>query len=349
MRRLLAVLTVSALMMVATAALGAVEAEPARLASFLDLFGSVSYSGSDGSISWESPWKEIGEGDGPSNGAVHVDVDPLCVGVKCLHIFGTGETHSLLGVARSADLSVFEDAELSYDVKRLLDENLEDTLEETEDAELLIQLSTDGSEWKTIDSFGLETTDSNPIHRTHGADNWISEGFAVRFVVTGTLGGEVFIDNVEIQGTLVPQPTTTTTTTTTTAPTTTTTTAPTTTTTTAPTTTTTTAPTTTTTTAPTTTSTTVAAVVLPPPAPPPESGIRETASGVQADFSSDLFGSMETGYPEVLEVELNADYKMAVEVIESSWVWMIGLLLVIAAAIVGGLDRRKTLRISPKA
>lgn len=316
MRRLLATLAVFALMTSATAALGAVEADPARLASYLDLFGSVSYSGSDGSISWESPWKEMGEGDGPSNGAVHVDVDPFCANMRCLQIFGQGETYSRTGLVRSADLSVFEDVDLSYDVKRLFDENLEDTLEETEDAELLIQVSTDGSEWKTIDDFGLETTDPNPIHRVHGVNNWISKGFAVRFVVTGTLVGEVFIDNVEIQGTLVPQPTTTTTTTTT---------------------------------APTTTSTTVAAVVLPPPAPPPESGIRETASGVQADFSSDLFGSMETGYPEVLEVELNADYKMAVEVIESSWVWMIGLLIVIAAAIVGGLDRRKTLRISPKA
>ena len=313
MRRLLALLTVSALMMVATAD---VQAKTEVSQSYLDLFGSVSYSGSDGSISWESPWKEIGEGDGPSNGAVHVDVDSLCPDMRCLQIFGQGETYSLIGLVRSVDLSVFEDVDLSYDVKRLFDENLEDTLEETEDAELLIQVSTDGSEWKTIDNFGLETTDPNPIQRVHGADNWISKGFAVRFVVTGTLVGEVFIDNVEIQGTLVPQPTTTTTTTTT---------------------------------APTTTSTTVAAVVLPPPAPPPESGIRETASGVQADFSSDLFGSMETGYPEVLEVELNADYKMAVEVIESSWVWMIGLLLVIAAAIVGGLDRRKTLRISPKA
>jgi hypothetical protein len=57
---------------------------------------------------------------------------------------------------------------------------------------------------------------------------------------------------------------------------------------------------------------------------------------------------MEMGQPEVLRVELSADYKMAVEVIESSWVWMVGLLVVIAGAIVTGIDRRKTLETPPE-
>ncbi|MFV1961973.1 MAG: hypothetical protein ACC658_09070, partial [Acidimicrobiia bacterium] len=79
MRRFLAMITVSALMMmVATVALGAAVTEPSGLHSYKDVFGSVSYSGSDGSIFWESPWKEIGEADGPSIGAVHVAVDPYC-------------------------------------------------------------------------------------------------------------------------------------------------------------------------------------------------------------------------------------------------------------------------------
>ena len=101
--------------------------------------------------------------------------------------------------------------------------------------------------------------------------------------------------------------------------------------------------TTTTATTPATTTTTSIAIVGPPAVPPSGSGIRETATGVQADYSSELFGSMEMGEPEVLGTSFNADYKIAAEVIESSWVWMIGLLVVIAGAIVTGLDRRKTL------
>jgi hypothetical protein len=360
MRRFLAMITVSALMMmVATVALGAAVTEPSGLHSYKDVFGSVSYSGSDGSTFWASPWKEIGEGDGPSIGAVYVGADPYCADYKCLHILGQGETFSLIGVVRGADLSKYQEANLKYDVKRLFDGNLGGKA----NAELLVQVSTDGSKWDTIDSFVLETTDPNPIQSNMQIKNWISKTFEVRFVVTGTLGSEVFIDNVEIKGAIPPVPTTTTTTTTvpttiTTIKTTTTTTKqetttttklrPITTTTEATTTNTSARDTTTTTTGPTTTTTTIGvAMAVPPATPPTGSGIRETASGMQANYSPGLFGSMAVGQPEVLGVELTADYKMAVEVIESSWVWMVVLLVVIAGAIVSGLDWRKSLRILP--
>jgi hypothetical protein len=379
MRRSLAMITVLALMMMlATVALGAAVTQPPGLHSYKDAFGSVSYSGSDGSIFWESPWKEIGEGDGPSEGAVYVGIDPYCADYKCLHIFGQGEPVSLIGVVRSADLSEFKEANLAYEVKRLFDGNLEGNA----NAKLLVQVSADGSKWDSIDSYVLETTDSNPIRSSKPITNWISQTFAVRFVVTGTLGSEVFIDNVQITGSVPSEPTTTTTTTvpttvttiktittvttikpttTTTKPGPTTTTTgyatttkpPPTTTTTEPTTTTTSALDTTTTTAPTstttTTTTTGVAVALPPATPPTGSGIQQTAFGIQADYSSGLFGSVAAGQPEVLGVELNANYKMAVEVIEASWVWMVVLLVVIAGAIVSGLDRRKSPGIQPDA
>ncbi|MCZ6519496.1 MAG: hypothetical protein O6853_06840, partial [Actinobacteria bacterium] len=324
MRRFSAILTASALMMVATAAQGAGGPQ-----SYKDRFDSVSYSGSNGSIYWESGWKEVGDSTGPFEGAVHVGIDPYCADYKCLHILGQGETYSLIGAMRHADLSEFDEAELSFDVRRLFDEELEDIA----DAKLLVQVSTDGSKWKIISTFGLMKTDSCPIHKTKGINSWISEGLAVRFVVTGTLGAEVFIDNVEIKGTFASEPTTTTTeatTTTTTGATTTTEATPTTkvTTTTAEATTTTTRATTTTTTpttteattttttrqttitteptATTTTTTTEIGVVAPTDIPPSGSGIRETASGVQADYSSGMFGSMEMGQLEVLEMELSA-------------------------------------------
>lgn len=51
---------------------------------------------------------------------------------------------------------------------------------------------------------------------------------------------------------------------------------------------------------------------------------------------------MDMSEPDVLGIEISADYEMAVELIESSWIWMIGLLLVVATAIVSGLDRRRS-------
>ena len=316
MRRVVAGLSVVTLMILATSAVASVEL---KSGSYKDDFPDVTYSGSSGSIPWEnSPWREIGERDGPGEGAVHVDKDPYCADYKCLHILGQGETYSLIGVVRSADLSRFEEVDLCYDVKRLFDEDLKGSA----DAKLLVQVSADGSNWTTIDNFGLETTDSSPIHRSKGVSDWISEEFAVRFVVTGTLGAEVFVDNVEIKGTLSPAPTTTTTikpSTTTTIKATTRTTMHEDTTTTTP-----------------STTTTVVAFVVPPAVPSTVSGIRETDAGVQVNFSSGRFGSMDMGQPEVLDVGLNADYSMAVELIETTWVWMIGLLVRIAGAIATG-------------
>jgi hypothetical protein len=50
---------------------------------------------------------------------------------------------------------------------------------------------------------------------------------------------------------------------------------------------------------------------------------------------------MDMGQTEVLGVEFDADYSMAVEVFSATWIWMVTLLLIIATAIVSGLDRRR--------
>jgi hypothetical protein len=73
---------------------------------------------------------------------------------------------------------------------------------------------------------------------------------------------------------------------------------------------------------------------------PNGSGIRAAARGLQANFQGDLFGEVRT-VSALNGVDLQADYKMAVEVIRSSWAWMALLGLVIAWAIITGLDRRR--------
>ena len=344
MRRSIGVLTVVGLMLISTAAFAGEQWE-----SYKDAWNSVSYSGNDGTLDWAGVWSEIGEADGPAAGAVHVDPDDRCADYKCLHIYGTAETESTIGVSRKADLSVFGEAEICYDITRAFDEAHRDAA----DAVLYVQVNHDGS-WKTIDSFDLEATDNEPIHRSKGLGNFLTEGFAVRFVASGVLGGEVFIDNIEVKGELVPSSTSSTSSTTTTIkdketsttrpkPTTTTS-RPTTTSTERPTTTTS-SPVTTTSEAQTTTTvaesttTTQAAVVVPVPLPP-DSGIRSTDGGLMNDYDPAMFDPMDTS--EVLGVEITADYRMAVEVIEAAWLWMLGLALVITAALLAGLDRRRT-------
>ena len=75
--------------------------------------------------------------------------------------------------------------------------------------------------------------------------------------------------------------------------------------------------------------------------PPSNTGLRLTDVGVQAGYSPDWFGAMDMGTSEVLSVGLEANYSMAVEVFSATWIWMVALLLIIAVAIVAGLERRR--------
>jgi hypothetical protein len=67
------------------------------------------------------------------------------------------------------------------------------------------------------------------------------------------------------------------------------------------------------------------------------------ARGLQANFQGDVFGEVR-GVSYVNGVDLQADYNMAVEIIEASWGWMALLGLVVAYSILSGLDRRRRRR-----
>jgi len=344
MRRAFGAGVVAALMAVSSVAFAGVK----ESASYKDVFPDITYSGSAGSIPWGySPWQEIGDDGSEDSGLVHVYTGG-CYDYKCLNIEGY-EDVGTRGAVRYADLSMFSDAEVCFDVVAELEE------EGLSRGVLSVQV-TDGSQnWKTLGSYALEDLNWSPGHGQFSIDGFIGEGSGIRFVVTGTLFGEVYIDNVEIKGSIAGTTTSTsstsTSTTSTTKPKTTTTTSEhqdTTTTTGRETTTTvqrstvnTTSESTTTTVAEATTSTVAAVVPVGPVGPPPDSGLRDTDRGLQANYSQDLFGAMDMGQTEVVGVEFDADYSMAVEVFSATWIWMVALLLIIATAIVSGLDRRR--------
>lgn len=349
MRRLLAALTILLLMPLATVALGHEET-----ASYRDEFTEVSYSGSDGTVDWRpKPWVEIGDDGDAAEGKVHVGSNN-CSG-RCLTLesglLGT------IGARRLADLGDWASAELHYDLKttKLLDLGGTGTL--------TVEVTTNGSDWETVRTHVLGADG----HQSVNVSSWISNGFGVRFTGTGLLNATIYIDNVEIIGAISHAHTTTTTTTTTTILPTiptipifpTTTSQATTTTTTEPRApigpTTTTQPTsasdtgdetTTTTTFGTeiTTTTISEEAALGPGGSPPGLGPRESAGGLQANYQSGLFGSFASDQPEVLGVELRADFRTAVELIRTSWVWVLTLAVLVATLIVTGLDRRQAIR-----
>lgn len=346
--------------------------------NYKDKFTSISWSGSDGSLHWSGPWSEIGDDGDEKKGNVRVVSSGTCASGNCMRMGALTTLLGSIGAVRTADTSDLEGASLSFDI-RSTSSFLASTLD--------VQVNGGGG-WVTVAQYNLAPGITE--HPTIDVSGFNSENFQVRFLFSGLLlSSEVFIDNVEILGTII-EPTTTTTTTvpqtTTTSPTTTTTQAPSTTTTTGPETTTTvpgggsgsTTSTTkpgngssTTTTIPrgpdgSTTSTTpgsdATTTTLPGSSGPgsggggPDggdsdggsdegfgpggSGIRAAARGLQANFQGDLYGEVRS-LSSLNGIDFQADYSMAVEVIEASWAWMVLLGLVVSYSIISGLDKRR--------
>lgn len=369
MRRLLAAMTVAALMITATAVLASTGVE-----SYRDEFRTVSYSGSDGTRNWGNPWVEIGPGTNgqPASGVVRVEEHTFCADDKCLVIGGPLVTVAT-GARRFANLGDFEDAVLSYDVAC---QSVVDLLGVVLASPVLTVevTSNNGVTWAPVDSYCVGASGGQVARRTVRVDTWISDGFGVRFTMTGALGTAVFIDNVEVRGTVTQTTTTTTQATTPTTQATTPTTQATTPTTQATTTTSgstsnvttistngdTTTPTSreqesTTEEAPEEETTTrdsddglIAAVdpAEPPTGPSFGDGIRITDNGLQANFRPGLFGSVGGDGPQVLGASLAFDYRMAVEAIEAAWLQVLVLAAVIAGVLVAGLDRRSSRRLT---
>ena len=346
MRRSLGVATVVALVV----AIGMTALAAVPSGNYLDEFDSEGYSGSDGSEEWKNdPWKELGDDANPNTGSVYVDSSG-CSG-RCLKISSQGKQLSGVGANRHADTSMFSSFELCYEVGFEGDD-------EGTDATLEVEKSIDGGKsWHILASHRLyDEFWAHPVLSIGGP----YESTIIRFTVSGVLTGEVYVDDVEIKGEYAGETTSTSTTsvpTTSTSPTVTSTTVRETTTTSevenSTTTTATTVlrgdPSTTTTTISDSTSTTEAifsATGGSPPAgpsgPPEGSGIRETQTGIQADFDDALFGDIEGGTISISTVDHRVDYRMAFELIKSSWVWLVVLALVVAWSIVSGLDRRRS-------
>ena len=73
---------------------------------------------------------------------------------------------------------------------------------------------------------------------------------------------------------------------------------------------------------------------------PGGSGIRAAARGLQANFQGDIYGDVRS-VSALNGIDFQADFNLAVEVIEASWAWIVLLGLIIAYSIISGLDRRR--------
>lgn len=369
-------LAVLAVMTAATTAV-AVTAETGYINDKFDTAGS--FSGSNGTLDWNGPWYELGESDGGFAGSVHVDPEGQCSGGGCLHLYGQGQSLAGVGVKRYADLSVFENVELCFEAvyagetgSAILTVLV--TADQGSWSEVARISATPGyqkgivpvGDWAT-GGFGVKFVVDGALNGEFFVDNVEIKGSLtpVSTTTSTTKPSTTTSTTKPSTTTSTSKPSTTTSTTddeyppgddyderetpTTTEPTHVTTTRPQ-----APATSDTDSvmterPVTTTSEATTTTTTETEGDDSQRPGfvvasgPPPGSGLRDAAAGVQADYTSGMYGPMDMGdSPQVLGVEFDARYSMAVEVIRSSWVWIIALAVIITAAIVSGIDRRRS-------
>lgn len=372
MRRVLAIVTLLVLCLPLTGLATSTEKK------VLDQFKDVTYSGSDGDPLWVGSWVESGEKDGPGSGQIRIQ-DDQCSNNKCLLLQGQPALESL-AIARKANLSGFTTAQLSFEgeLNGAAVSTGTFTIEARGNGKGWQTLATysllldRGSFSFSKDVKALAGADFevrltlSSLVSLIGADKVFVDDVEIR--------GEVAAPTTTTSST-----TSTTTSTTTTSSTTSTTrpkstTTSTSTTSTSTTSTSTTTPTsvsstlveatTTTVSAPSgndpeadpdaVTTTTMAESTEDPDDPenevvadgagpaPPASGLRAPAIGLMADYRPGSMGELDMGRVEVLGAELEADYALAVETFEAARIWLAVLSLLIAASLVSGVDRKRS-------
>lgn len=151
-----------------------------------DNFGTAAYNNSNGNSAWATNWIEAGDGGGsgsPTGG------DILITGGE-LRLQGDGGT---LNITRQADLLGtpglnLTTAFLSFSYRT--SGNLDDA------DQMSVQVSTDGTNWTTLETFSNDSSGSRSYNITSSIDN----DTRIRFSMSGNFDADefFFVDNVQI-------------------------------------------------------------------------------------------------------------------------------------------------------
>ena len=154
-----------------------------------DEFSAISYSGNDGTASWNGDWAEFGEVDGPSRGRIEVDYSSRCASGYCLEIGGDEVSLNGRGIQRAANLSGATLAELTFSYRRSGDE----------DGSINLQVSNDGGSWTTLATYDMSHNDSGQVLQSFDIAPFASANTHIRFIGNGgEIEGYLRIDDVTI-------------------------------------------------------------------------------------------------------------------------------------------------------
>ena len=157
----------------------------------LDRFGTRSYGNNDGTTNWLANWAES-EGDGPTAGDVQILFDSVRGATFTLRFAGASRT-----LARAADLSAFDNATLSFVVRR-------DGLEAGEYVAVEASSGGTGGAFTEIGRFSGAATDAAYASFSADISAYVSTSTAVRFISPAGMDATdvVWIDDVKIESIL---------------------------------------------------------------------------------------------------------------------------------------------------
>jgi len=179
----------------------AVSVSATETDGYKDKFTSIGWGGSDGSLAWSGPWSEIGDDGDEKKGNVRVVSSGNCASGNCIRISALTTLLGEIGATRTADTSDLSETTLRFDLKATAS---------LVGSELEVQVKGGGG-WVTVAEYQLGTALN--VSPTIDVSDFGSENFRVRFMFSGLLlSSDVFVDNVEVRGTIIEEPTTTTTT-----------------------------------------------------------------------------------------------------------------------------------------
>jgi len=153
--------------------------------SYRDEFNTISYSGSDGTLTWTTDWLEMGDSGDAASGDVQVMSD-----ISDMRLMIKNKSRS---VEREADLSGAGTATLTFDYRR---SRLDDPADRVR-----IEVSGDGGgSWSTLENFRGPDNDAAYITTSYDISSFIASNTRIRFVSSSYLGkqDDVYFDNIQI-------------------------------------------------------------------------------------------------------------------------------------------------------
>ena len=173
-------------------------ASASTLLNYRDEFLAESYTGSDGSNAWLSPWIESGENDGPDKGAIQVANDGHCLTDICLMIGRDGPDYA--SVYRSFGANGATSISLSFSYER--------HRHGAGAGSIQLAASQSGTAWTVLDSLSLQTDDDNQTIATYDLSAYAGPDARIRFsLIGGSDDSHINVDNLEIVAVVGSQPT----------------------------------------------------------------------------------------------------------------------------------------------